>query len=133
MEEERTMKLCFSIPSKPKVKPATPPAAFSVPAVDPGPAPRFVTVFDPSETLTPAAAAPVVIAPLPESRKPSPAAAAPAAPVFIAPLPNTRKLAEAYGLTVRNTESKRKLEPRDAAASAREQPPPPLQAPAART
>ncbi|XP_048572083.1 protein MOS2-like [Triticum urartu] len=136
MEEEKKMKLCFSIPSKPKVKPATPPAAFSVAAVAPGPAPRFVTVFDPSETLTPA---PAVIAPLPDSRKPSPAAAAPAAPVVIAPLPNTRRLAEApafvlgasdsrsssaaYGLTVRNTDSKRKLEPQDDAAS--QQPPPP--------
>ncbi|XP_037427384.1 uncharacterized protein LOC119292784 [Triticum dicoccoides] len=72
-------------------------------------------------------------------RKPSPAAAAPAAPVVIAPLPNTRKLAEApafvlgasdspsssaaYGLTVRNTDSKRKLDPQDDAA--REQPSPP--------
>lgn len=139
MEEEKKMKLCFSIPSKPKVKPATPPAAFSVTAGKPGPAPRFVTVFDPSETLTPAAAVPVVIAPLPDSRKPSPA---PAAPVVIAPLPNTRKLAEdsagsapalvlgasdspsssaGYGLTVRNTESKRKIAPEDAA---REPPPP---------
>ncbi|KAM3230221.1 hypothetical protein ACQJBY_060800 [Aegilops geniculata] len=140
-EEEKKMKLCFSIPSKPKVKPATPPAAFSVATVAPGPAPRFVTVFDPSETLTPAPAAPFVISPLPDSRKPSPAAAAPAAPVVIAPLPNTRKLAEApafvlgasdrssstssaaYGLTVRNTDSKRKLEPQDAAAG--QQPPPP--------
>uniref|UniRef100_A0A453IPW8 G-patch domain-containing protein n=2 Tax=Aegilops tauschii subsp. strangulata TaxID=200361 RepID=A0A453IPW8_AEGTS len=67
------------------------------------------------------------------------AAAAPAAPIVIAPLPNTRRLAEApafvlgassspsssaaYGLTVRNTESKRKLDPQDDAA--REQPPPP--------
>jgi G patch domain/KOW motif-containing protein len=57
-------------------------------------------MFDPSQTLTPAAA-PLVIPPLPNSRKPTNA--------------DNPSSSLGYGLTVRNTDTKRKLAPPDAA------------------
>ena len=123
MEEHRA-KLSFSItPSKPKTpNPTTAcPAAFSVPAAAPNPAPRFITTFDPSQTL---AAPAFIIAPLPNSRNPStvpptagggPAFVFDAAPDNNNPSPSS---SAGYGVAVRGS-AERKLAAQDAAAARR--------------
>ncbi|CAM0954654.1 unnamed protein product [Alopecurus aequalis] len=119
MEEKRT-KLCFSIPpTKPKTpKPTVCPAAFSAAAAPhPSPAPRFITTFDPSQTLTPPAAPAIVMAPLPNSRNPStvPTSGGPA--FELAASDDGPSSSAGYGLAVRGTEESKRE--KDAAAARR--------------
>uniref|UniRef100_A0ACD5WS68 Uncharacterized protein n=1 Tax=Avena sativa TaxID=4498 RepID=A0ACD5WS68_AVESA len=122
--EEKMAKLSFSIaPSKPEPpNPTARPAAFSVPAaVDSGPAPRFVTTFDPSQTLAPPAApAAAVIVPLPNSRRLSTVPTG-GRPAFVPDDSDSSSSSAGYGLAVRDTEDskRRKRAAADDAATLR--------------
>uniref|UniRef100_A0ACD5YDA7 Uncharacterized protein n=1 Tax=Avena sativa TaxID=4498 RepID=A0ACD5YDA7_AVESA len=116
--EEKMAKLSFSIAlSKPAPpKPVACPAAFSVPAVDSGPAPQFITAFDPSQTLAPPAAPAAVIAPLPNSRRPSTVPTG-GGPAFLPDDSHSSSSSAGYGLAVRDTEESKRRK-RAAAADA---------------
>ncbi|KAG0551895.1 hypothetical protein BDA96_01G462600 [Sorghum bicolor] len=83
-EEKKKLSISVVCKRRPHKKPSLFAAIDDAPSSAPAPARQYIAEFDPSQTLTPAAVAPVVIAPLPNSgifgrRKPSPLLAAPSA------------------------------------------------------